>query len=73
MTFITFTMVWYSYSNLVKSVEPNPYIKVTKCPSVCLYLKILKIAGPIGFFLKEKLLIGPGKVYNFLGGGCIEE
>ena len=37
--------------------------------SVCLYLRISLTAELIGFSLTGMLLIGPGKVYSYFGGG----
>ena len=38
------------------------------CLSVCLSVP-KDLAEPIGFSLTGYLLIGPGKVYNYFGGG----
>ena len=48
----------------------NPYNKITGCLSVYLSVpKDLANAEPIGFSFTEYLLIGPGKIYNYFGGG----
>ena len=47
----------------------DPYNKVTGCVSVCLYRMISLTAELIGFYLTGQLLIGPGKDYNYFGGG----
>ena len=49
----------------------HPYTKVTGCESislsVCLYGRISLTAEPIGFSLTGKILICPGKVFNYFG------
>ena len=44
-----------------------------ECVSVCLSVSLNRwislTAKPIWFFLIVKLLIGPGKVYKYFGGG----
>ena len=47
------------------------YNKVTGCLSVCLYRRISLTGEPIWFSFTGKLLIGPGKVFNYFGGGLI--
>ena len=42
------------------------------CLSVCIDL-ILLTAGPIWFAFTVNLLIGPDKVYNYLGVGFLEK
>ena len=52
-----------------------PFIIVTGCISVCLricvFKKILLTAKPIVFALALRLLIGPGKAYNYNNRGYI--
>ena len=42
---------------------------ISRTMSVCQSLSISLTAESIGFFLTGYFLIGPGKVYNYFGGG----
>ena len=49
----------------------HPYNKVTRTLSVCLYRRFSLTTEPIWFSFTDKLLLGPGKVYDYFRGGYI--
>ncbi len=59
--------VWYWINHLLDLIW-NTFLthSNTSALSVCLYWRILLTAEPIWFSFSMKLLIGPGKVYNYL-------
>ncbi len=68
-----FFILFCIFSFLLPFSYACPYIKVTGslsvCLSVCLYRRISLTSEPTWFPFTGQIHIGPGKVYNYFGGG----